>query len=66
MGCNDDEWQGYSAFPQFILQLDTTLPWQSHVRYDTARPVFFPGSEKCFGVGENRGAIAGQPKHKSD
>lgn len=53
MGCNDYERQGYSAFSQFLLKLNTALPWQSHIRYDTARPVFRPGGEKRFCVGEN-------------
>jgi hypothetical protein len=66
MSCNDYERQGYSAFPQFILQLNAALPWQPHVRYDTARPVLFPGSEKRFGVSEHRCPITCEPEHEGD
>ena len=46
MGCNDYERQSYCPFPQFVLQLNAALARQSHIRYDTAHPVFLPGDER--------------------
>ena len=63
---DDDERQRCAALSQCSLQLDAALSRQSHVGDHATRPIFLPGGEKSLGVGEYRGAIAGQPEHERD